>query len=318
MLNLQSWFGAVKKHFGMAKISIPVNFRDLREALQCSLELVPSAKVPGLLRALEKIAGGVSGAASFEIGVTALRHIDGRWELQPKLEDLQREGVVIGVLHGSDRKALMAVHSNLFEMLFPPNDHPPRMDLTSSARVKTKRVDSNGVTSTAVQEKRNGAGDRGEKGAVPRPDSLAQQSLLQDVKPGREPDHDHAPGSVRGPDKRITISEKPLFLAIKNSLDGLEFGELLSLNRWVLDVVDSLKNGSSLPALKCTKRLVGLGDALHFELENEDPTSVSLVRGLLGGLGMSTLIQLHGEFSVRLNVAHAGARKVPTSAIKAA
>jgi hypothetical protein len=55
-VKMHSGFWAVENKTRMAKISIPVNPRDLRDVLQSSLERVPSARIHALLRTLEKIA----------------------------------------------------------------------------------------------------------------------------------------------------------------------------------------------------------------------------------------------------------------------
>lgn len=316
MLNLQSWFVPVKNSSCMAKLSIPVSSRDLRDAVQSSLALVPAAKVPGLLRALEKIAGRVSGAGSYEIGIATMRHVQGRWEVQPRLEDLYRDGVVVSVLHGSDKKVLMAVHSSLFGQLFNSNDQPAQKDPYRYSSAQKKPGEPGTLTASGVQEKRNCAAESGRKGSGVGPDFPTRQSLSKDFTVAEQRLQDSESGPTGNQMKAIAISEKQLFLAIKNSLDGLEFGDLLALNRGVLDVMDALKSGTSLPAMKCTKRLVGLGDTLSFEIENDERTPAVLVRGLLAGLGLNSLIQLHGEFSTRLNIAHAGPRKGAANAIK--
>ena len=78
----------------MAKMSIAVDPRYLREVLQKSFGLVPCARVPGLLRALEKIAVKRSDAEPFELGVTSLRILGGRFAIEPRGEDLLKESVV--------------------------------------------------------------------------------------------------------------------------------------------------------------------------------------------------------------------------------
>jgi hypothetical protein len=79
----------------------------------------------------------------------------------------------------------------------------------------------------------------------------------------------------------------------------------------------SVKSGASRPPLKGAKRSVWLEDGVSFELENEEPRAVSVVCGLLAGLGSNALMQLHGEFSSRMNVTHAGTRKSAANATKA-
>jgi hypothetical protein len=146
---------------------------------------------------------------------------------------------------------------------------------------------------------------------------LTVQPSAQDGRTGVKAGDDDTPVAVsRGQEKRITISERNLLLAIKGALDGLQFEDLLALNRAVLDAVDSFKSQASRPALKAAKRLVWLERGLNIELENEETTAVSLVRGLLAGVGFGALMQLHGEFSSRMNVAHAGARKDAANGVK--
>jgi hypothetical protein len=79
----------------------------------------------------------------------------------------------------------------------------------------------------------------------------------------------------------------------------------------------SMKCGASRPPLKGAKRSVWLEDGVSFELENEEPRAVSVVCGLLAGLGSDALMQLHGAFSSRMNVTHAGTRKSTANATKA-
>jgi hypothetical protein len=123
----------------MAKISIPVNPRDLRDVLQSSLERVPSAKIPGLLRTLEKIALQTTCGAPLDIGVNALQFVDGQWEVHPRNDDLHKESVVMSVLHGVEKKALIALHSDLFGQLFNANGHPQAEDGKSSVEDKKAR-----------------------------------------------------------------------------------------------------------------------------------------------------------------------------------
>ena len=297
----------------MARLSIPVNPRELREVIQSSLELVPSAKIFGLLRTFEKIALQTSTVAPCEVGVVALKYVDGQWEIHPRSDDLHKESVVISVLHGLEKKVLIALHSNLFGQLFKANGHPQKEPVSLSGQVKMARSEPATIPISAVQKRQGATGASGVNvGSV----FLSLQSTPQDGKAVEPTGNDNVPGATRNQEKRITISERNLFLAIKNALDGLEFADLLALNRSVLDAVDALKSGASRPGLKGVKRLVCLEGALNFELENEEPTAISLVRGLLAGLGFNALMQLHCEFSSRMNVAHAVARKTATDAVK--
>jgi hypothetical protein len=301
----------------MAKISIPVNPRDLREVLQSALELVPSAKIPGLLRTLEKIAVQTSSAAPFEIRVSALHFVNGQWEVHPRSEDLHKESVVISVLHGSERRVLMALHSNLYGQLFTVNSEPQKEAVNRPAEVKKTQTEPGAMLISAVHKKSAAMGAATANGTGATPISSAAQPPAQDGKAVEKIRNDNVQGGPSSGDKRVAISERNLFLATKKALEGLEFGDLLSLNRSVLDAVDALKSGGSRPALKGAKRLVWHGHRLSFELENDEPMAVSLVRGLLAGLGFSALMQLHGEFSSRMNVARSGARKAAADAVKA-
>lgn len=294
----------------MAKLSIAVNPRDLRDLLQSSLGLVPLAKVPGLLRTLEKIAGRTSVPGPFEVGITALRCVGGEWEIEPRNEDLLKEGFVTSMLHGSDKKVLIALHSSLFAQLFRANGDPSKEDVNRSASVKKKQGGPGEKSVSSGQKNQNGAGaamaSRAPHPVAAAPDCLFVQPRALD---GGAVEQNGSDNAVGGHEKRIVISEKQLFVAIKTALDCLEFADLLALSRAVLDALDALKSGASVPALRCSKRLVGLGDALNFELESEENTAALLVRGLLAGLGFSSLMQLNGEFAIRMNVAHAGSRK---------
>jgi hypothetical protein len=315
MLNLHSGFWAVKNKTRMAKISIPVNPRDLRVVLQSSLERVPSARIPGLLRTLEKIALQTTYGGGFEIGVNPLQFVDGQWEVHPKNDDLHKESVVMSVLHGVEKKALIALHSDLFGQLFNANGHPQAAPANRSTEDKKARGEPVDLPVSAAQKRPVVAGAAGARvGSV----SLTVQPPAQDGRTVGTIGDDLAPvAASRSQEKRITISERNLLLAIKGALDGLQFEDLLALNRLVLDAVDALKSRASRPALKAAKRLVWLEGGLNIEIENEEPTAVSLVRGLVAGLGFGALMQLHGEFSSRMNVAHAGARKAAANGIKA-
>jgi hypothetical protein len=276
---------------------------------------VPSARIPGLLRTLEKIALQTASGGPFEIGVNPLRFVDGQWEVHPKNDDLQKESVVMSVLHGVEKRALIALHSDLFGQLFNANGHPQAALANRSTEEKKARGEPVDLPVSAAQK---GPVAAGASGARVGPVSLTVQPPAQDDRTVGKIGDDAAPVAVsRSQEKRITISEKNLLLAIKGSLDGLLFEDLLALNRSVLDALDALKSRASRPALKAAKRLVRLEGGLNVELENEEPTAVSLVRGLVAGLGFGALMQLHGEFSNRMNVAHAGARKAAENGLKA-
>jgi len=298
----------------MAKISIPVNSRDLRDVLQASLERVPSPRIPGLLRTLEKIALQTTSRTPFEIGVNALQFVDGQWEVHPKNDDLHKESVVVSVLQGVENKALIALHSDLFGQLFT-NGHPQAEAADRSSEDKKARGERVDLPGSVAHKKPVAAGAPGMKVEA---DSVRVQPPAHDGRTAGKIGNDDALVAVsRTQEKRIAISERSLLLAIKGALGGLQFEDLLALNRAVLDAVDSLKSRPSRAALKAAKRLVWCEGGLNVELENEEPTAVSLIRGLLAGLGFGALMQLHGEFSSLMNVAHAGARKAAANGLKA-
>ena len=110
----------------MGKISIAVNPRDLREALQKALGLVPDARVIGLLRTLEKIATKRSDPEPFEVGVTSLRIVGGRFAIEPRGEDLLKESVVTSLLCRVDKRMLIQLHSCLFEQLWRGDSEPAK------------------------------------------------------------------------------------------------------------------------------------------------------------------------------------------------
>lgn len=221
----------------------------------------------------------------------------------------------MSVLHGAEKKALIALHSDLFAQLFNTNSHPQAEVAERFSEDKKMRGEPVDLPDSAPQKKAIAASGAG---ARVGPESVSVQPPAQVGKTaGKIRDDDAAVAVSRNQEKRITISERNLLLAIKGVLGGLRFEDLLALNRAVLDAVDSLKSRPSRPVLKATKRLVWLEGGLTIELENEDPTAVSLVRVLLAELGFGALMQLQGEFSGRMNVAHAGARKAAANGLKA-
>src|SRR5271165_2786499 len=145
----------------MGKISIAVNPRDLREALQKALGLVPDARVLGLLRTLEKIATKRSDPEPFEVGVTSLRIVGGRFAIEPRGEDLLKESVVTSLLCRVDRKMLVQLHSCLFEQLWRGDSEPAK-----------------GVGGESLEVKKKGV-ERAEDDSVPAPDSVPGRYRLE-------------------------------------------------------------------------------------------------------------------------------------------
>ena len=282
----------------MGKISIAVNPRDLREALQKALGLAPDAWVIGLLRTLEKIATKRSDPEPFEVGVTSLRIVDGRIAIEPRGEDLLRESVVTSLLCRVDRKMLIQLHSCLFEQLCRGDSEPAKGVAVESPEVKRKGVERAKNDSVAAPD------------SVPGP--LPIETLLpldQAVKPvGREGklaknNGDEGGASAeRNHDKVVLfVDEKKIFGSIRSALDELEFGDLLVVNVAAVEAVQSLNKGVSINAPRCkVKRLSGCGETLNLELESEEETTSSLVRGLLGGLSFNSLMQLTGDLLGRI------------------
>jgi len=282
----------------MAKISIAVNPRDLREALQKALGLVPGARVLGLLRALEKIANKRTDPEPFEVGVTSLRIVGGRFAIEPRDDDLLKESVVTSLLCRADKKMLTQLHSSLFEQLWRGDSEP------------AKDVDGE-----SPEGQKTGA-ERGNKDSVPAQDSVPGPLPIgtpppadQVVKPvARESkfaknNEDGAAAERYNGKGAIIVDEKKMFGSIKSALDQLEFSDLLAVNVAAMEAVGLLlNNGVSLSAPRCKiKRLSGCGDTLTLELESEEVTTSCLVRGLLGGLSFNSLIQLTGELSGRIS-----------------
>jgi hypothetical protein len=331
----------------MAKISIAVNARDLREIFQKSIGLVPCARVPGLLRALEKIAVKRSDADPFEVGVTSLRILGGRFAIEPRGEDLLKESVVTSLLCGADKKVLIQLHSQLFEQLWTADSETVKEVSTGSAEGEQKGPEGgykesaeaqNGVAEPVtvvapaggnqaekpIEEVPTGSVEGEQKGpeggckesaeaqdGVAEPvTAIAAASGNQVNKPiarGRKPaqnngDEEGAAAARNNEKGIIFVDEKKIFVSIRSALDNLDFADLLAVNVAAAEAVGSLKKGVSLSAPRCkVKRLSGCGDKLTLELESEDETTASLVRGVLGGLSFPSLMQLGGELLSRIN-----------------
>jgi hypothetical protein len=112
----------------------------------------------------------------------------------------------------------------------------------------------------------------------------------------------------------IPVSPRDLREVLQSSLELVPSARIPGLLR---TPKKSMKSGGSRPPLKGAKRSVWLEDGVSFELENDEPTAVSLVRGLLAGLGSNALMQLHGEFSSRMNLTPAGTGKSAANETKA-
>jgi hypothetical protein len=283
----------------MAKISIAVNPRDLREALQKALGLVPDARVLGLLRALEKIATKRTDPEPFEVGVTSLQIVGGRFAIEPRGDDLFKESVVTSLLCRADKKMLTQLHSCLFEQLWRGDSEPAK-----------------DVGGESPEGKKTGA-ERGNKDSVPAQDSVPGPLPIgtpppadQVVKPvaweskfaKNNGDEDGAAAERYNGKGAIIVDERKIFGSIKSALDQLEFSDLLAVNVAAMEAVGLLNKGVSLNAPRCKiKRLSGCGDTLSLELESEEVTTSSLVRGLLGGLSFNSLMQLTGELLGRIS-----------------
>ena len=95
----------------------------------------------GLLRTLEKIATKRSDPEPFEVGVTSLRIVGGRFAIEPRGEDLLKESVVTSLLCRVDRKMLVQLHSCLFEQLWRGDSEPAKGVGGESLEVKKKGVE---------------------------------------------------------------------------------------------------------------------------------------------------------------------------------
>ena len=279
----------------MAKISIAVNPRDLRETLQKALGLVPDARVLGLLRALEKIAIKRADPEPFEVGVNSLRILGGRFAIEPRGEDFLKESVVCSLLCRADKKMLTQLHSCLFEQLWRGDSEPAKEVPGQSPEGGDKGI------------------EQGNKDCVPSQDSVPAplpietpppvdqvvKPVARDRKLATNNGEDGAATERNNGKGVIIVDEKKIFGSIKCALDELEFSDLLAVNVAVVEAVQSLNKGVTLSAPRCkTKRLSGCGDTLTLELE--EATTSSLVRGLLGGLSFNSLMQLTGELLGRV------------------
>jgi hypothetical protein len=322
----------------MAKISIAVDPRYLREVLQKSFGLVPCARVPGLLRALEKIAVKRSDAEPFELGVTSLRILGGRFAIEPRGGDLLKESVVTSLLCGADKKVLIALHSRLFEQLWTAESEPAKDVSTGSVEgPEGGNEESVGVQNdvagaqnevtgpvTVVAPASTGSVEGEQKGPeggnkesagaqneVTGPVTVVAQASGNQVdepiarrrKPAQINGDEEGAAAPRNNEKGIIfVDEKKIFVSVKSALDNLDFGDLLAVNVAAVEAAGSLRNGVSQSAPRCkVKRLSGCGDTLTLELESEDETTASLVRGVLGGLSFASLMQLSGELLGRIN-----------------
>jgi len=110
--------------------------------------------VLGLLRTLEKIATKRSDPEPFEVGVTSLRIVGGRFAIEPRGEDLLKESVVTSLLCRVDRKMLVQLHSCLFEQLWRGDSEPAK-----------------GVGGESLEVKKKGV-ERAKNDSVPAPDSV--------------------------------------------------------------------------------------------------------------------------------------------------
>ena len=100
----------------MAKISIPVNPRDLIAELQKHL-LTPE-RVSTLLMSLERIATKKTDDEPFKLGVASLRYVDGRLDIEPESEEIFTEPVLVTLFRNEDKMSLIALHSQLYTQLF--------------------------------------------------------------------------------------------------------------------------------------------------------------------------------------------------------
>ena len=276
----------------MAKISIAVNTRDLREIFQKSIGLVPCARVPGLLRALEKIAVKRSDADPFEVGVTSLRILGGRFAIEPRGEDLLKESVVTSLLCGADKKVLILLHSQLFEQLWTADSETAKEVSTGSAEGEQKGPEG-GYKESAEPV----------TGIAAASGNQVNKPIARGRKPAQNNGDEEGAAAARNNEKGIIfVDEKKIFVSIRSALDNLDFADLLAVNVAAAEAVGSLKKGFSPSAPRCkVKRLSGCGDRLTLELESEDETTASLVRGVIGGLSFPSLMQLGGELLSRIN-----------------
>ena len=282
----------------MAKISIAVNPRDLREALQKALGLVPDARVLGLLRALEKIAIKRADPEPFEVGVNSLRILGGRFAIELRGEDFLKESVVCSLLCRADRRMLSQLHSCLFEQLWRGGSEPAKEVAGESSEGGEKGVEQGNKDSVASQDS--------VPGPLPVETPAPVEQVVKPVARDRKlatnnGDEDDAATERNNGKGVIVVDEKKIFGSIKGALDELEFSDLLAVNVAVVEAVQSLNKRVTLSAPRCkTKRLSGCGDAVTLELGSEEETTSSLVRGLLGGLSFSSLMQLTGELLGRI------------------
>jgi hypothetical protein len=282
----------------MAKISIGVNARDLREVLDKSFGLVPGARVPGLLRALEKIAVKRSDPEPFELGVTSLRILGGRFAIEPRGEDLLKESVVTSLLCGADKKVLIPLHSRLFEQLWTEEPEPAKDVSTVSVEGEQMAPEGGNKESAGAQNVVAGPVTV----VAPATGNQVDNPIARGRKLAHTNGDEESRAAARNNEKGIFVDEKKIIVSIRSALDNLDFVDLLAVNVAAVEAVGSLNKGVSLSAPRCkVKRLSGCGDTLALELESEDETTASLVRGVLGGLSFASLMQLSGELLSRIN-----------------
>jgi hypothetical protein len=111
----------------------------------------------------------------------------------------------------------------------------------------------------------------------------------------------------------IPVSPRYLREVLRSSLELIPSARIHGL-LWAPK--KSMKCVASRPPLKGAKRSLWLGDGVSFELENEEPRAVSVVCGLLAGLGSNALTKRHWQLSSRMNVTHVGTRKSAANATK--
>jgi hypothetical protein len=280
----------------MAKISILVNARELREGVQKLIVQVSPERALGLLRALEKIALGKCEAGAFEVGISTVRYTMGQLEVIPRTDDLLKEPVVVSVLAGADPRLLKEWHSCLFGQLFRPAEGVLKNGVKGLREPRSSAKRTGGFEALAGPD---GSGRGGL--AVASPAGVGSP-VVQVIHPSAIEEVGGEEEGGSGPSSVITIGEKTLLTSIKDALDGLAFEGLLAVNLEVMRAMGALKAGGivTVPKFK-TKRLLGSGQRLTVEFGNDEIPVENLVRGLLSGLRFGSLTQLCVDLSTRMD-----------------